>query len=114
MVAGVVDQNLTHPMSGHPEEMSPAFPIRQLAASEFEVSLVDEHRRSKRLGVPFVAEVMGRESAQLIVNERGKEGECGLIPGFPLSEKSRNLFRARPCLLIIVKTSAQLVDELST
>jgi hypothetical protein len=40
-----------------------ALPIRKFAAGEFEVGLVDEHGGPEGLGVAFVAEIVGGETA---------------------------------------------------
>src|SRR5438132_5682262 len=74
LAASIVDQNPTHRLCGGSEEVAAAVPGMPLltlrALNESNVGFVDQRRRLERLARLFLGQLLRRQLAQLIVDER--------------------------------------------
>jgi hypothetical protein len=60
MHPGVVDQDPTHHLRGHREEVIPVLPPRALLRNQPDVRLMDERRRLQRVSAAFSSEICTR------------------------------------------------------
>src|SRR5262249_36779659 len=75
---GVVNEDAAHSLSRRCKEMTPAVPIlRFIGIHQAQVSLVNQGRRFQRLPRLFLSQFLGRQFAQLIINQR--QELCGSL-----------------------------------
>src|SRR5690348_8777335 len=64
MLAGVIDQNVTHYLRGYPEEMRPVLPLRLTVGDEADIGFIDERRYLQRMARPLPPHQPGRNAGQ--------------------------------------------------
>jgi hypothetical protein len=70
--AGMIHQQAPHLLSRYREEMGTILPRYRRAAEQFHIELMDERCRLQRVSFPFLLQVVGGETAQLLVGGGNK------------------------------------------
>ena len=71
MASSVLDQDAAHGLGGRSEEMTAVLPVRRLlGVHQAEVGLVDQGGRLQRLAGPLPGQLVGRQTAEFVVDQR--------------------------------------------
>ena len=90
--AGLLHQNPPHRLRGRGEEMSPRIPMLDVVdIHQPDICLVYEGRGLKCLPRPFLCHLLGRQSAQLAVDQREQFLGCLAIALLDGGQDSRNV-----------------------
>jgi hypothetical protein len=85
------DQDVAHRAGGGEEEMLPAFPGHLAVAGDPQIGLVDQGRRLEGLARRLVGELLARQTAQFVVDQRQE-----ISRGLPVPGLCRLEHRSRP------------------
>ena len=80
-------------LRGHAEEVGAVLPLHARLIDHPHVRLVDERGRLQRVAGALAAQVVGREAAQLRVDERQQLVQDGAVSLRQLDEQLCNFFR---------------------
>ena len=86
MPTGVVHENLTHQVRGHSEEVGAAVYLRILA-NETQVGFIDQGSALQGVSGTLAIQVIVREAAKFIVDQRDQSVESLAISLAPVGEK---------------------------
>ena len=87
----MVDENLPHQVRGHAIEMRAAFPFRRVLRYEPHVRLVDQGCRLQSVGGVLVAEVVGGQTTQFVVDDRNQQLESLPLAVLRIPKQQRDL-----------------------
>lgn len=89
----MVDENLTHHVGGHAEEMGAPGKVGLTAIEQAEVSLMDKRGRLQRVTFAFATKVIGSQIPQLRIYVRQHSIDGCFIARRELTQRGRNGFR---------------------
>lgn len=88
-----VNQNPPHDLCAQGEKVSAIVPVDAFDVDQTNVRFVDECRGLQRVAGALVPHVPVRQTAQLLVDERGEAIECREITTVPSLEQKRDVNR---------------------
>ena len=87
MLARVIDEYAPHQLGGNAEEMGAILPSGVSLIDELQIRLVDERGWLQRVTGTFAAQIVTRETAQFVVNQRHQFLERRLVAVAPIDEQ---------------------------
>lgn len=87
----VIDQEASHQLRGHPDEMFAASPVDPILLYEHKKCLVDESRGLKGMVGALCAHKVPRHTAEFPIYEWNQLGEGVTMAEFPLGQKESHI-----------------------
>lgn len=86
---GMIDQDMPHHLGRDGEEVGAILPLDFLLSRQTQIRFVDQRGGRERVTVSFSLHIAMRYAAQLIVDQRRKPIEGGLVALLPIRQQLR-------------------------